>query len=118
MLKDKALKKKQKEIVKIEAGWSKAQHDVIRSKISVSDCDADILAREQTKNRALKLCMENGKRFKYNSPVSSQEDVNQMFNKIQRLSEQDQLSVMRREIKILFSDLPYDFPMFRQYNII
>ena len=59
MLKDKALKKKQKEIVKIEAGWSKAQHDVIRSKISVSGCDADILAREQTKNRALKLCMEN-----------------------------------------------------------
>ena len=120
MLMDKALKKKQKEIVKMEAEWSQAQHDVIRSKITISDSDADILAREQTKNKALKLCMENGKRFKYNSPVSLQEDVNQMFNKIQKLSEPDQLSVMRREIKlkkILFSDLPSDFPMFRQYNI-
>ena len=114
ILMDKALKKKQKEIVKMEAEWSQAQHDVIRSKITISDSDADILAREQTKNKALKLCMENGKRFKYNSPVSSQEDVNQMFNKIQKLSEPDQLSVMRREIKlkkILFSDLPSDFPI-------
>ena len=44
--------------------------------------------------------MENGKRFKNNSPVSSQEDVNQMFNKIQNLSGQDQLSVIRKEIKL------------------
>ena len=64
--------------------------------------------------------MENGKRFKYNAPVSSQEDVNKMYNKIQRLSEQDQLSIMRREVKfkkLLFSDLPSDFKLFRQHNI-
>lgn len=97
MLKDKALKKKQKEIVKMKAEQSKAQHDVIRSKITVSDSDADILAREQTKNRALKLCMEN---VSSTTRQFHQEDVNQMFNKIQRLSEQDQLSVMRKEIKL------------------
>ena len=77
-----------------------AQHNVIRSKITIYDSDADILAREQTKNRALKFCKENGKHIKYNSPVSSQEDVNQMFNKIQNLSGQDQLSVIRKEIKL------------------
>ena len=64
--------------------------------------------------------MENGKRFKYNAPVSPHEDVNKMYNKIQRLSEQDQLSIMRREVKfkkLLFSDLPSDFKLFRQHNI-
>ena len=64
--------------------------------------------------------MENGKHLKYNAPVSSQEDVNKMYNKIQRLSEQDQLSIMRREVKfkkLLFSDLPSDFKLFRQHNI-
>ena len=114
------LKKKQKEIAQIEAEWSKAQHDVIRAKIAISDNESDMLAREQTKNKALALCMENGKRFKYNAPVSSQEDVNKMYNKIQRLSEQDQLSIMRREVKfkkLLFSDLPSDFKLFRQHNI-
>ena len=43
-----------------------------------------------------------------------------MYNKIQRLSEQDQLSIMRREVKfkkLLFSDLPPDFKLFRQHNI-
>ena len=120
MLRDKELKKKQKEVAQIEAEWSKAQHDVIRAKIAISDSESDILAREQTKNKALALCTENGKRFKYNAPVSSQEDVNKMYNKIQRLSEQDQLSIMRREVKfkkLLFSDLPPDFKLFRQHNI-
>ena len=114
------LKKKQKEIAQIKAESSKAQHDVIRAKIAISDTESDILAREQTKNKALALRMENGKRFKYNAPVSSQEDMNKMHNKIQRLSEQDQLSIMRREVKfkkLLFSDLPSDFKLFRQHNI-
>ena len=64
--------------------------------------------------------MENGKRFKYNSPVASQDDVNKMYNKIQQLSEPDQLSVMRREVKfkkIMFSNFPSTFSLFRQYNI-
>ena len=63
MLRDKELKKKQKEVAQIEAEWSKAQHDVIRAKIAISDSESDILAREQTKNKALALCTENWKRF-------------------------------------------------------
>ena len=47
MLKNKELKKKRKEVEKIEAQWSKAQHDVIKSKIAISNSEADILAREQ-----------------------------------------------------------------------
>ena len=50
MLRDKELKKKQKEVAQIEAEWSKAQHDVIRAKIAISDSESDILVREQTKN--------------------------------------------------------------------
>ena len=64
--------------------------------------------------------MENISNTTLNSPVASQDDVNKMYNKIQQLSEPDQLSVMRREVKfkkIMFSDLPSDFPLFRQYNI-
>ena len=98
MLKDKELKKKRKEVEKIEAQWSKAQH-VIKFKIAISNSEADILAREQTKNKAMSLCADNGRKFKYNAPVSSQEDVNTMYNKIQKLSEQDQQSILRREIK-------------------
>ena len=89
--------KEQKEIAQNEAKWSKAQHYVIRAKLTISDIESDILAREQSKNKA--VYMENGKRFKYNVPVFSQEDVIKMYNKIQRLSEQDQLSIMRREVK-------------------
>ena len=120
MLKDKELKCKRKQIEQIEADWSKAQKDVMKAKISVSDAHADILAREQSKNKVLSQCVENGKKFKYDSPVSSQNDVNKMFTKIQKLNEQDQLSVMRREIKLkklIFSDLPSDFILLKQYNI-
>ena len=43
-----------------------------------------------------------------------------MFAKIQKFSEQDKLSLMRKEIKIkklIFSELPNDFVLFKQYNI-
>ena len=58
MLKNKESKKKRKEVEKIEAQWSKAQHDVIKSKKAISNSKADILAREQTKNKAMSLCAE------------------------------------------------------------
>ena len=60
-------------------------------------------------NKFLSQCLENGKKFKYDSPVSSQNDVNKLFTMIQKLNEQDQLSIMRREIKskkLIFSELP------------
>ena len=41
MLKDKELRSKKKEIDEIEADWSSAQRDVMRSKLAISDSDAD-----------------------------------------------------------------------------
>merc|ERR1712015_338122 len=119
MLKDKELKTKKKEIDQIDADWTKAQKDIMRSKVSFTNSEADILAREQS-NKLLALCLENGKKFKYDSPVSSQHDVPKMYNKIQKLNEQDQLAIMRREVKLkkaIFSDLPSDFVLFKQLNI-
>ena len=43
-----------------------------------------------------------------------------MFSKIQKLNEQEKLSIMRREIefkKLMFSELSSDFILFKQYNI-
>ena len=79
MLADKELKKK-KEIDKIEAEWSKAQKDIMKAKVGVSDAQADILAREQSKMKL--LCVKNGQQFKYNLQLSSENDVNMMFAQI------------------------------------
>lgn len=43
-----------------------------------------------------------------------------MFAKIQKLSEEDQLSLMRKEVKfrkMVFQELPADFVLFKQNNI-
>ena len=43
-----------------------------------------------------------------------------MFAKIQKLSEENQLSLMRKEVKLkkmVFSELPADFVLFKQNNI-
>ena len=61
---------------------------------SLTDELADTLAREQSKNKLLAQCVENGKKFKYNAPVASQDDVKLMFAKIQKLGEQDKLALM------------------------
>lgn len=83
----------------------------MRSKLAISDSDADKLAREQTKNKLLNRCVENGRKFKYQAPISSVNEINKKYNKIQGLNEHDQLAVMRTEIKlkkIVYSDLPND----------
>ena len=64
MLVDKELKKQKQKVDKIEAEWSKAQKDLIKAKVAVSDAEADILAREQSKNKLLAQCVEDGKKFK------------------------------------------------------
>ena len=120
MLANKELKAKKKEIEKIEAEWSKAQKDITKAKVSTTDELADTLAREQSKNKLLAQCIENGRKFKYNAPVTSEDDVRLMFAKIQTLKEEDKLVLMRKEIKfkkMVFSELPTDFVMFKQYNI-
>lgn len=114
------MKAKKQEIDKIEADWSNARKDVMRSKLASYAPEADLLAKEQSKNKLLSLCLENGRRLGFNAPVSSQNDVYKMYNKIQKLAEPDQLSIMRREIKfkkLLFSELPANYPLFKQYNI-
>ena len=53
MLKDKELKCQKKQVDKIEAEWSKAQKDIMKAKIDVTDSEADILAQEQSKNKLI-----------------------------------------------------------------
>ena len=83
----------------------------------MADAEADILTREQSKNKLLAQCIESGRRFKPDAPVSSQDDVNLMFTFIQKLPEQDKLFLMRKEIKfkkLVFSEL---FVLFKQLNL-
>ena len=75
MLANKELKAKKKQLENVEAEWSRAQKDITKAKISLTDELADTLAREQSKNKLLAQCVENGKKFKYNVPVASQVDV-------------------------------------------
>ena len=99
MLRDKELKSKRQEIDQIEADWSRAQKDIMKSKLSLTDADADKLAREQSKNKLLALCLENGKKHKYIAPLASQADVKKCYDRIKKLSEQDQQSILRRKVK-------------------
>ena len=120
MLKDKKLKSKQQEINKIEADWSSAQKEIIKSKLSLSDAETDKLAREQSKNKLLAQCVENGRKYKYIAPLSSQTDVKKCYKRIKELNEQDQLSILEKEVefkKALFSEMPCDFVYFKQYHI-
>ena len=64
MLGDKELKKQKQKVDKIEAEWSKVQKDLIKAKVAVSDAEADIPAREQSKKKLLAQCVEDGKKFK------------------------------------------------------
>ena len=54
------LKDKQQKITQIETDWPKTQKDILKSTLSLTDVDADKLARVQSKNK-LALCLENGK---------------------------------------------------------
>ena len=47
MLMDKELKKKKKEVDEVEALWSKAQKDIVKSKVGLADDQADILAIQE-----------------------------------------------------------------------
>ena len=46
--------------------------------------------------------------------------MNKLYARIHKLGEQDQLAVMRLEVKfkkVVFSELPSAFVLFKQYNI-
>ena len=55
MLKDKELKSRQKEVAEIKADYSRAQKDLMRFKLTLTDPEADKLAREQSKTKAMAL---------------------------------------------------------------
>ena len=86
MLKDKELKVQQKVVHEIEA---------------------DKLGRDMTKNKLISLCVQNETKHKYIPPLSSQAEVKKCYDRIKKLSEQDQLAILRREVKLkkaLFSE--------------
>ena len=80
MLKDKKLKAKQKEVAEIKTDWSRAQKDLMKSKLALTDPEADKLAREQSKNMAMALCRDNGKKHKCDSPLTSQDEFHKCYN--------------------------------------
>ena len=101
MLKDKELKAKQKEVHQIEAGFSKSQKEIMKAKLALTDSEADKLGRDLAKNLLISLC------------------VKKCYDRIKKLSEADQLAILRQEVKlknILFSEMLYDFVYFKQYN--
>ena len=86
----------------------------------MTDTEADKLARDMAKNKLISLCVQNGTKHKYIVPLSSQAKVKMCYDRFKKLSEQDQLAILRREVKLkkaLFSEMPSDFVYFKQYNI-
>ena len=77
--------KSESEIDAVEADQSKAQKDVMR----VTESEIEKLAKEQLKNKLLFQSLENGRKFKYDAPVSSQNDFNKLYTKIPKFNEQD-----------------------------
>ena len=111
MLRYKELKEIRKEVEQTEAEWSNAQ----------KDAEADKLAREQSKNKLLTLCIEYGWKFKCNALVTSLDDVNKLNARIHKHDEQDQLAVMSCEIKfkrVVFSELLSDFEEHQCKNLV
>ena len=57
MLKDKVLKSRQKDVAEIEADYSRAQKDLMRSKFALADLEADKQAREQSTSPTEQRCV-------------------------------------------------------------
>ena len=92
----------------------------MKSKLALTDTEADKLARDMAKNKLISLCVQNGTKHKYIAPLSSQAEVKKCYDRIKKLSEADQLAILRQEVKLkkaLFSEMPNDFVYFKQYNI-
>ena len=87
MLKDKELKAKQKEVHEIEANWSKNQKEIMKSKLALTDTEADKLARDMAKNKLISLCVQNETKHKYIAPLSSQAEVKQCYDRIKPVAQ-------------------------------
>ena len=71
MLMNKKLNAKQKEVHQIEADFSKSQSEIMKAKLTLTDSEADKLARDMAKNKLISLCVQNGTKHKYIAPLSS-----------------------------------------------
>ena len=59
----------------------------MKAKIDITDSEADILAQKQSKNKLIAQCAKDRRKHNYHGPVISQDDVNLMFAKIPKFSE-------------------------------
>ena len=73
--------------------------EITRTIIAATNEQADILAKEQAKNKLLSQWIENGKKFNFNVSRSSQRDVYLSIWKNQLLCESNKFTIMRREYK-------------------
>ena len=92
----------------------------MKAKLALTDSGSNKLARDMAKNKLISLCVQNGTKHKYIAPLSSQAEVKKCYDRIKKLSEADQLAILRREVKLkkaLFSEMPNDFVYFKQYTI-
>ena len=109
-----------KKVHQIEADISKSERKIMKAKLALTDSGSNKLARDMAKNKLISLCVQNGTKHKYIAPLSSQAEVKKCYDRIKKLSEADQLAILRREVKLkkaLFSEMPNDFVYFKQYNI-
>ena len=73
------------------------------------------LHESKKKNKLIAQCAENERKHNYHGPVTSQDDVNFIFAKIQKFSEQDEEGNKGQEE--IFLKLPNDLVLFKQYYI-
>jgi len=73
-------KSKQMEVAETKTDWSRAQKDLMDSKLALTDPKADKLAREQSKNMAMALCQDNSKKQKCDAPLKSQNEFHKCYN--------------------------------------
>ena len=68
--------------------------------------------QESSPKILLALCLQSSKKHKA--------DVKKCYDRIKKLSEQDQQSILQSKVKfkkVMFSEMPSDFVYFKQYNI-
>ena len=108
-----------KKVHQIEADISKSERKIMKAKLALTDSGSNKLARDMAKNKQISLCVQNGTKHKYIAPLSSLAEVKKCYDRIKKLSEANQLTILRQEVKLkntLFSEMLYDFVCFKQYN--
>ena len=83
----------------------------------MTDPEADILAKKkQSELKFIALYKENRDKHSYHTPFLSQAEVKKYDDRLKKLSKQDQLSILHREIKlkkVMFTEMPDDLVYFK-----